>query len=314
MSELPVPCTDQLELASVLQATETIEAALAPQRDILERAMLGHEALRATLDDDKSQRRSSAESDVQFLNNFISAVLPGTVTASHKVYDTGGFPIRVDSIHFQPKNLYEANMLQAHAIWGNFPISLGGPETLPTRKIISPAVILGALAVDSDVRLLLGLPSRQTATYPIRAGGGYNTDRIIPGKQISGIATGIMSGSRFKELEEEIKTRKYRFIKQASSDQELPSELIETVNNKLSHDNIDALKVGTFGLGKTIRLRQIAAVNSETISSGDLTLERFDYAKRLLDLAIDFDKVEIFKTIIAKRLTSDQQNHPSPPA
>jgi hypothetical protein len=312
MRGLPIAFSDQYELDGVTRAIDEVEAALAPQRNVITRAMLGHEALHAVTKQESAEVLARAEVDIKFFQSFASTILP----KMHEKSFHSSPNEYIQSLFFSPKGYQQANLVQALSVWGDFPTTLNKstsfnhvPREIIQKGVPVPAFMIGAKAVEkSDVQLLLAVPARLTHSLLIDGGFRYSENSLMVNPNI---VTSRVRLRDFRTLEDKSVQRKTRYVNNAATADELPSDLRISVEggvwpNKFS----DPVKLRSKRFDAGIKTHNIYSVTAAAIGDTRIPehervdVARFDYPKRMLDLAIEFDKVDDFKTLLDQRRES----------
>jgi hypothetical protein len=315
------------EICAVGQSIDEVAAAIGPQLDIIGRAMLGHETLRAAIDQTREERLAQTQANMNFVAGFVSAVLPvaydkierpgtpwqrfrrGVQVSSYPYF--GQYDLRATV--FKPQTFQEVNLLQAHTLWGELPLTRrpGQTERL-SRGREMPAFLIGSRPLSSDSsELVLATPMRRL--QPPKDDNGRETNfTLIEEQEKRGhdldypaqLIVATLSNRSFALLQAQITERMARYVNKADREEELPVELDEAVRaGEWPVEGIAPIRLSQrpFRFGKAIGVSACRELAVEDLIENYPLIDEFELPKYLMMLATRFGKTAELKALIAAR-------------
>jgi hypothetical protein len=301
------PSGTELEIGGVLAAVDEVEATLAPQRDIIANAMMGHQALRTVVRQEYAERFTQASADQRLLTALMHIVLP-PVYEQVLYNSTFLYPDtqRIREAVFRPSSFNEANLIQAHSLWHAFRPPFRNDEKLVFPRFNAsikrlPAFLLG-VREESDspeARLLLGVPGRyrESKYQEMRTKDTYEAPRIFGA---------TMKKRALRRLEAEVKKRTTKYVNKAETPEDLPKELNAALDEgKWPNQFASPILLRKRRISMGIRIANLSLLGAEDLID-DYPIAAFDVPKRFLDLAGAFDKSAEFKAVLEGHIKSKQ--------
>lgn len=285
-------CVDEaaLDQSATAAAIGELTATFA-ERDMIRSIMLGHQALRDTLNQNAAEKLKSAQADMNMLQSFARDVLPTAHLCSNPYQSEPGWLLK-------PESFDEANATQSRTVF------LPGKHKTVMADIggVSselPVYILGVKACEkAQSQLLLVSSRRRRHSFVLNQDGTawVNHDYVDPPK----VYISRVKADGYKKLEDALKRRSFKYLTIAETEVELPPELDAAVRDGWpnAHSNPIKFKKRIFGDG--LRVRDIKLLAPEDLVD-NYPLRGFDVAERMRDLAIDFDKVDEYQAVVAAR-------------
>ncbi len=117
--------------------------------------------------------------------------------------------------------------------------------------------------------------------------------------------TGEISTDDFQTIISQFTERGKRYCNAAATEAQLPQELKTAVSGgEWPNEHADPVKLRTKRLGMGMRIKNVKNVTAEEIADGSFPLNRFDYLKRMFELAIEFGEIPNFKDLLVERLAT----------